>query len=152
MATAKRKRSVQPAGKSILPVIRELARTYQAFSAYDAAGFTDVDLTVPQADVLFTLGNTQGLTCKEIGEKSCITKGTLTGVIDRLAARGLLERWEDLYDGRKTVIALTGKGEALFAKAYPIYLDRLSNRLRELDIKTIRQSISSLKEIRTLFS
>ena len=137
-----------------LELIDSLQQAHHAWSLYRARGHREAntDLTPSQAEVLFALGGKEDLTCREIGEKTCTTKGTLTGVIDRLEARGLLERWEDLHDGRKTVIALTGKGEALYTRAYPIYRDRLSNRLRDVDIKTIRQSISSLKEIRTLFS
>ena len=45
----------------------------------------DAGLTVSQADVIFTLGNTAGMTCGEIGERTLITKGTLTGVIDRVS-------------------------------------------------------------------
>ena len=63
------------ARQGFLPLMQELVRTYQAFAAYDANGYRDVDLTVPQADVLFTLGNTDGLTFKEIGDKTLITKG-----------------------------------------------------------------------------
>lgn len=137
-----------------LELIDSLQQAHHAWSLYRARGHreADTDLTPAQAEVLFALGGNDGLTCREIGEKTCITKGTLTGVIDRLETRGLLERWEDLYDGRKTVVALSEKGEVLYTKAYPVYRDRLGSRLRELDIKTLRQSISSLKEIRTLFS
>ena len=49
--------------------------------------------TVAQANVIFTLGNTDGMTCKDIGDWTHITKGTLTGVIDRLELKGLVERW-----------------------------------------------------------
>ena len=43
-----------------LPLLRELVRAYQAFAAHDAAGYRGTGLTVSQADVIFTLGNTEG--------------------------------------------------------------------------------------------
>ena len=53
------------AKQDFFPLMRELVRAYQAFAAHDAAGYRDSDLTVPQADVLLTLGNTEGLTGNE---------------------------------------------------------------------------------------
>ena len=39
-----------------------------------------------------------GMTCKELGEKLWITKGTLTGVLDRLEAKGLVQRERKIED------------------------------------------------------
>lgn len=68
----------------VLPVIRELVRAFQAFEQYSARHVRELGLTPPQFDVIATLGNTPGMSCKELSEKTLITKGTLTGVIDRL--------------------------------------------------------------------
>ena len=65
-------------------VVRELARAYQAFQAFDAENLRQYDITVPQADVIFTLGNTAGMVFKDIGKHTLTTKGTLTGIVDRL--------------------------------------------------------------------
>ena len=53
--------STQP----FLPLIEELAATYQAFSLYDAEGLrkSGSGLTPSQARVIFTLGDTDGMTC-----------------------------------------------------------------------------------------
>ena len=62
---------------------------YQAFEAYSAAHVRELGLTPPQFDIIATLGNTDGMTATELGEKTLITKGTLTGVVDRLSARAV---------------------------------------------------------------
>ena len=104
------------ASQPFMPLVREWVRSYQAFASFDAGMHraNGTGLTVSQADVLFTLGNTEGMTCGEIGEKTLITKGTLTGVIDRLQAKGLVERRAVSGDGRCTLIVLTPAGEQLF--------------------------------------
>ena len=150
MATARRKTSNRAAGASFLPVIRELARTYQAFSAYDAAGYTDVDLTVPQADVLFTLGNTEGLTCKQIGEKTLITKGTLTGVLDRLEAKSLIRRVRLSEDRRSTRVQLTPAGKRMFEREFPRQIVHLEKRLRRLtqsELADIQRALRTLRDV-----
>ncbi len=105
-----------------LPVIRELARCYQAFAAYSAAQIREFGLTPSQFDIIATLGNTPGMMPKELGEKTLITKGTLTGVVDRLAAKGLVRRLPRAQDGRSQIVQLTSAGEALFEAVFPTHL------------------------------
>ena len=78
--------------QDFIPLVRELLSTYHAFASFDANGhrLSGSDLTVAQANVVFALGNTDGMTCKDIGDWTHITKGTLTGVIDRLENKDLV--------------------------------------------------------------
>ena len=89
--------------QEFIPLLRELLGAYHAFASFDANGhrLSGSDLTVAQANVIFALGNTYGMTCKDIGDWTHITKGTLTGVIDRLENKGLVERWAVEGDGRR---------------------------------------------------
>jgi len=137
--------------QGFLALMKELVRTYQAFAAYDANGYRDVDLTVPQADVLFTLGNTDGLTFKEIGDKTLITKGTLTGVIDRLEDKGLVKRVACPNDRRCTRATLTRKGKRLFEQEFPRQIEYLKARFDRLGRAEQRELIVSLRKLRNAF-
>lgn len=110
----------QPA--EFLATIQALVQCYQTFEAYSAAHIRGLGLTPPQFDIIATLGNTPGMTATELGDRTLITKGTLTGVVDRLAARGWVERVAHESDGRCQIIRLTQSGEALFAKVFPAHL------------------------------
>lgn len=130
--------------------MRELVRAYQAFASYDAKAYNGTDLTVSQADVLFTLGNTDGLSFKEIGELTLITKGTLTGVIDRMEEKGLVKRKESSLDRRITLVRLTKQGERLFEKVFPkqiSYIKERFDRLSKTELREIKKSLSRLREI-----
>lgn len=138
------------AKEDFLPVMRELVRAYQAFATYDAAGYRDSGLTVPQADVIFTLGNTDGLTFKEIGEKTLITKGTLTGVIDRLESKGLVRRVARGDDRRCTTVILTAKGARVFKKEFPrqiAYLKEKFDKLKKSDQRMVLQALGKIREL-----
>ncbi|MEJ2130796.1 MAG: MarR family transcriptional regulator [Gammaproteobacteria bacterium] len=139
------------AERPFMTVVRELVRAYQAFAAYDAAAYRDTDLTVPQADVVFTLGNTDGLTCKEIGEKTLITKGTLTGVLDRLEAKGLVRRIPRPEDRRSVRIRLTEAGEQVFAERFPRQIAWLEARFKALSPAELEDASRVLRRIRELF-
>ncbi len=111
-----------PQKADFLPTVQALVQCYQAFEAYSAAHVRELGLTPPQFDIIATLGNTAGMTATELGEKTLITKGTLTGVVDRLSARGWVERVAHESDGRCQIIRLTRSGEALFAQAFPAHM------------------------------
>ena len=114
----------QPA--EFLPTVQALVKCYQVFEAYSAAHIRTLGLTPPQFDIVATLGNTAGMTATELGEKTLITKGTLTGVVDRLADRGWGERVAHDSDRRCQTIRLTKSGEALFAKAFPEHMAHMA--------------------------
>jgi MarR family transcriptional regulator, 2-MHQ and catechol-resistance regulon repressor len=131
-----------------LATLRELVRCTQAFERYSVAHVRQLGLTAAQFDVVATLGNTEGMTCGELGEKTLITKGTLTGVLDRLSERGLIERLEDANDARRTHIALTSQGEAVFAKCFPAhlaYLQRAFDRVAPAELNAMRGALATLR-------
>ena len=108
-----------------LSVLRELVACYQAFERYSSAHIQGLGLTPPQFDVIATLGNTPGMTFRELGERTLITKGTLTGVVDRLEAKGLVSRRNCPDDGRATLVLLTRRGDRVFNDAFPAHVDHL---------------------------
>lgn len=139
------------AKQAFIPLMRELVRAYQAFASCDAAGYREAGLTVPQADVIFTLGNTDGLTFGEIGEKTLITKGTLTGVIDRLEEKGLVKRVPCPDDRRCTRVSLTRKGKAVFDREFPRQIAYLKERFDRMSATEQRTALKSLQKLRRIF-
>jgi len=139
--------------QDFIPLVRELLNAYHAFASFDANGhrLSGSDLTVAQANVIFTLGNTDGMTCKDIGDWTHITKGTLTGVVDRLENKELVERWEVEGDGRKTIIALTRQGDRVFKKEFPRHLSYLKERSDQLGARDRDQAVRLLQKIQQIF-
>lgn len=135
----------------VIPVLRELVRCYQAFERLSVSHIRETGLTASQFDILVTLGNTQGMTFKELGQRTLITKGTLTGVVDRLEARGLARREASDKDGRSTVVRLTAEGEALFARVFEPHLAFLAPAFEALPDAARVQLESHLATLRASF-
>jgi len=112
--------------KRFMPVLRALVECAQSFERYSGVHVRALGLTPSQFDIIATLGNTGGMSCKELGEKTLITKGTMTGVLDRLEKKALLTRHESPIDGRSWIAKLTRKGQALFDDIFPAHLAHLS--------------------------
>lgn len=130
-------------------VLRELLRTHQAFLSYAAKHAYALDLTLPQLDVIITLGNTQGLSHKTLGEKTLITKGTLTGVVGRLEEKKLVERVPSPSDGRSQIVRLTEAGTSLYESAFPehlSYLERIFKGYAEEDVTMLQSALLKLRK------
>ena len=69
-----------------------------------------VDLSVPQCDVLTTLSENEGVSQQDLAERLYVTKGNISGLVDRLAAAGLVERRDLPSDRRSHAIYLTASG------------------------------------------
>ena len=121
-----------------LATVRSLARAYQAFSSYSEAFVRQYDLTPAQFDVIATLGNTSGMSMGEIGDKTLITKGTLTGVVDRLEKKGLVTREVPPENRRSVVVHLTTEGERTFSAVFPAHIGDIHQHLSALDASELK--------------
>lgn len=117
-----RQPKVDPSTDPFMRVLRPLVETYFALMDKGAAHIRALGLTCSQFDVIVTLGDTEGMTCKELSEKTLVTKGTLTGVLDRLETKGLIVRVPSREDRRSIFIRLTPKGDALFQKVFQAHI------------------------------
>lgn len=76
-----------------------------------------LNLTYPQYLVMLVLWQQDRQTVKAIGDRLHLDSGTLTPLLKRLEAAGLVDRHRDTRDERQVRIALTAEGWALKARA-----------------------------------
>lgn len=147
--TAKVYTSAHAVKEPWLPVVRELVRAYQAFATCSGRHIGGLGLTAAQFDVISTLGNTPGMTFKELGDRTLITKGALTGIIDRMEKKKWVRRVASPDDRRSILAQLTAKGEALFEQVFPTHIHYLRERfmqLTEAERKELVRLLQKLKE------
>jgi MarR family transcriptional regulator, organic hydroperoxide resistance regulator len=77
----------------------------------------DLDMTYPQYLVMLLLWEKDGMTVKEIGKRLFLDSGTLTPMLKRMEANGIIKRRRSTEDERSVIISLTKKGEQLKQKA-----------------------------------
>lgn len=93
-----------------------------AFTRFYKPRLDALDLTYPQYLVFLVLWEKDGITVKALGERLFLDSGTITPLIKRLEARGLVSRHRDEEDERQVRIRLTAEGRALKGKAQAIPL------------------------------
>jgi MarR family 2-MHQ and catechol resistance regulon transcriptional repressor len=128
--------------------VRLLAECYHAFSRVSGSYIRTLDLTPSQFHILITLGAAPGLSFKELGEKTLITKGTLTGVIDRLEAKGLVKRALKMEDRRSTTVQLTEKGMHEYERVFLPHLQFCKQSFlgySDNDFASLEEELAKLK-------
>jgi len=77
-------------------------------------------LTYPQYLVMLVLWEGDGLTVSALGERLMLDSGTLTPLLKRLEAAGMVQRLRDSTDERRVLLRLTAAGRALKARALKV--------------------------------
>ena len=77
-------------------------------------------LTYPQYLVMLVLWETDGLSVSALGERLFLDSGTLTPLLKRMEASGLLHRQRSAEDERRVEVFLSAAGQALKAQALSI--------------------------------
>jgi MarR family transcriptional regulator, organic hydroperoxide resistance regulator len=111
-------------------------------------------LTYPQFVVLVALWETDSLTVKDLSERMNLDSGTLSPLLKRLEAPGLITRTRNTSDEREVIITLTHAGQALKNQINPVFegigclFDMNMNEVRDLQrtLRTIRKKMDSDQE------
>jgi DNA-binding MarR family transcriptional regulator len=116
-----------------------------AFNATYKPLLEPLGLTYPQYLVMLVLWQEDGVTVSAIGSRLGLDSGTLTPLLKRLEAAGLVSRLRDAADERQVRITLTGPGRALKAKAKGIPPELLcASGLTLAEIVALRGKLESL--------
>lgn len=92
---------------------REIIKRYKPF--LDA-----LDLTYTQYIAMMVLWEKQSVTVKELGSALYLDSGTLTPLLKKMEAKGLIHRQRSAEDERSLIVTLTDAGEALRERALSV--------------------------------
>lgn len=121
----------------MMKVWLRFARLNRRLYAAITTELRSVALSVPQFDVLTTLSEREGLSQQELADRLYVTKGNVSGLVDRLVRGGLAERRALPGDRRSHALFLTDHGRAVAEEGLAIqraYVARTLGRLPAADI------------------
>ena len=99
-------------------------------------------------DILNEAGN-QGLPLSELGKSLDVTKGNITGLIDRMERDGLAKRKDDPKDRRVIRAVITSKGKKILRDIQPVkdkWNDRLFDGFSVKEKKDLNTLLNRLME------
>ncbi|WOP17390.1 MarR family winged helix-turn-helix transcriptional regulator [Raineyella sp. LH-20] len=98
-----------------MQVLSRVTRVAKQLDHARSSAFALHDIVSWEFDVLAALrrsGEPYQLSPGRLLQETMVTSGTMTNRVDRLAARGLVQRGPDPHDGRGVVVSLTAAGLA----------------------------------------
>ena len=90
-------------------------------------------VSAPQCDVLTTLTEAEGISQQELAQRLYVTKGNISGLIDRLAQAKLVERRSINGDRRSHAIFLTPAGRKVAQDGIAAQRDFVARSLGRMD-------------------
>ena len=92
---------------------REIIKRYKPF-------LDEIDLTYTQYIAMMVLWEQGSTTVKELGNALYLDSGTLTPLLKKMEAKGLITRRRSEADERSLIVSLTEEGEVLKDKALSV--------------------------------
>ena len=104
-----------------------------------------LDITYPQYLILLVLWQNDELAVNVIGNKLMLETNTLTPLLKRMEAKGIIKRTRSKSDERRVIIKLTNKGNSLKQLALCIPTNLLKGASEHFPLKNIYRLQTELK-------
>ena len=127
-----------------------MMRVEARLGAAVAERLREIALSVPQCDVLTTLTEEEGVSQQALARRLYVTKGNISGLLDRLESAGLVERRSTEADRRQYEIYLTQPGREAAVKAIAIQHSVIRATLGRMsvdDLASFERMLVSLRDI-----
>lgn len=140
---------ISPTSPDALRVWFRLIRLESRIRGAIAERLRGVELSVPQCDVLTTLSEHEGVSQQDLAERLYVTKGNISGLVDRLAAAGLVERRDLPSDRRSHAIFLTASGRKAAERGVAIqrnFVEETLGRMSEADLAAFEAQLIKARD------
>jgi MarR family 2-MHQ and catechol resistance regulon transcriptional repressor len=124
-----------------------LWKTAQAVEAYAKTSIIDLAMCGSDFAVLEALLHRGALPINEIGRKVLLTSGSITVAVDRLEAKGLVERRASADDRRARIVHLTRSGKKVITRIFAAHARDMERLASELTMSERATLIRLLKKI-----
>src|ERR671913_2117813 len=112
--------------------------------------FDDSGLTQAEYDVLLTVTRCDGMTARlrDVTINMLISKPSVSRLVDRMAARGLISKCPDPEDGRGALVRATAEGAAAFRRVASNHGRSIAERMSRLNDDELAQLLELTAKLR----
>ena len=107
----------------------------------------EYDITPEQWGILGRLWEQDGVSQKELSDKSCKDQANITRILDKLEEKGLITRQANPGDRRAFLIFLTEEGRKLKERVVPLVLKTLEKAQRDIGEEEIEHLKALLNKV-----
>jgi len=131
-------------------VLVSLRRIIRATDLYSRKLGKRTGLTTPQLVVIQAIGALRDPTVSDVAKAVSLSLATVTTILNRLEANGLVHRERSAVDRRRVIVTLTEKGEELGASAPKPLQDSFVDRFVRLESWEQHQIVAALERVATM--
>lgn len=132
---------------AIAEIVQSFRRIFKAIQQYSEEVLKEFGVTGPQLWLLKTLRQEGGTSVSELSQKMYLHISTVSGIIDRLEAKGYVARKREAPDRRIVMVHLTNAGRRIVDKAPEPSQGKLLYSLQKLSEKEILEMHETLQKI-----
>ena len=114
-------------------IVSALRRIVRAIELHSRRLIEECGLTGPQIVVLREAGRLGGASIGALARAVSLGQPTVSGILDRLEAQGLVRRKRSKQDRRAVFVSVTPKGARILAKTPSLLQDRFRSELAKLE-------------------
>lgn len=124
-----------------------LARAHSAIEAHAAADVARHGMTLAEFAILEALYHRGQMLLGEVQRRVLVSSGGITFLVDRLVAKGLVERRNCDSDRRARYAALTPAGEALLSEIFPAHAAAITQAMGGLSMSELMQTADLVRSL-----
>jgi DNA-binding MarR family transcriptional regulator len=128
-------------------VVVALRRIIRAIDLRSRFLVTRYGLTGPQLTVLRELSEHNGVSVGELARAIHLSQATVTGILDRLAKRELIDRQRSDQDKRRVQVWLTDTGKQMLIDAPPLLQEEFTDEFSKLEDWEQSQILSAFQRV-----
>lgn len=100
--------------------------------------------------ILFFLMDGEARTLKEISAGVGLANSTVSGIIDRLVEKGMVQRVQDKGDRRRVLISVTENTKKMYCESeaeFRGYLEKILGKASDDDLRVVSEGLTKLYDI-----
>jgi len=132
------------------PAWLQLVRAYNYIEARISTDLRGADLTLARFHVLVALAKHGPMSQQKLADHLLVTKGNVVGLIDKLSARGFVERQSSAADRRVNLLRVTPAGRRMVDRTLPRQMQLIANLMQPLKPREATSLKSLLKRLRAV--
>ena len=131
-------------------LFKSMRRIARAVELHSRRLDRELDLTLPQHVVLTCVRDLGEVTSRAVSEEADVSPATVVGILDKLEAKGLIERYRSTRDRRIVHTRITPRGEEALARAPAPLGARFESDFLALDPQQRAQTVAAFELVARL--
>ncbi|MCL6014863.1 MAG: MarR family transcriptional regulator [Candidatus Thermoplasmatota archaeon] len=132
-----------------IEVWRAMVETWKVWKKGVDKNLERINLGSTEYSILRYLTEEGSMPMVQMANNIMVTQGWITGLIDSMEGRKLVERTRSRDDRRVIELNITKEGSKVFERAKKVHLEYIENCIKHMDDETVNSTVKLLKDLRT---